>query len=138
MEMRNDSSALSGKRKVRNDIILIVALVLIVAVAAVFVFVLSKPGDTVVVTVDGEVYGEYSLSVDREIGIENGDGFNVLVIKDGKAFIESASCPDGVCSSHRPVSRDGESIICLPNKVVVEIHANGENSRGEEQPDIVV
>ena len=138
MEMRNDSSALSGKRKVRNDIILIVALVLIVAVAAVFVFVLSKPGDTVVVTVDGKVYGEYSLSVDREIGIENGDGFNVLVIKDGKAFIASASCPDGVCSSHRPVSRDGESIICLPNKVVVEIHANGENSRGEEQPDIVV
>ena len=63
----------------------------------------------------------------------NGEGYNLLVIEGGKAFVKSASCPDGICSSHRAVSKDGESIICLPNKVVIEIRA-----RGQEQPDIIV
>ena len=76
---------------------------------------------------DGAFFGEYSLSSDREVEIRSKNGTNRLVIKDGRASVSEASCPDGICSSHRPVSRVGESIVCLPNKVVVTVAGEKED-----------
>ena len=112
-----------GSRKVKNDIILICALALLALAALAALLLFRGEGDAVSVSVDGETVAEYPLSEDREVVIRSvSGGYNLLVIKDGKAHVESASCPDGICASHRPVSRDGESIICLPNKVVIEVH----------------
>ena len=43
------------------------------------------------------------------------------VIKDGKAWVKEADCPDKICAKHRPISRSGESIICLPHKLVITV-----------------
>ena len=43
--------------------------------------------------------------------------------------MEDADCPDQICVNHRAISRDGESIICLPNQTVVTI-------RGGEKPEV--
>ena len=60
--------------------------------------------------------------MDRVEDIHTGkDGLNRLVIKDGKAWVETASCPDGICAAHKPIHREGESIVCLPNKVVITV-----------------
>ena len=77
---------------------------------------------------EGKEKGRYALSdnITIEIRQENGD-CNILEIKNGKAQITEASCPDKVCVRHRPVSRQGESLICLPNQMVVEIE-NGEDA----------
>ena len=81
-----------------------------------------------VVLIDGEEYGSFPLDTDLIERIELSDGsFNVLEIKEGKADVTEASCPDGVCVNHRAVSKQGQSITCLPNKLVVEIR-NGEES----------
>ena len=123
----------TGKvRKVRNDIVLISVLLLGALLAGLALFLFRTVGDTVVVTVDGALWGEYSLSENREIEINNGEGYNILIIENGEAYVSSADCPDGICSSHRPIKHDGESIICLPNKVVVEIRTQSKN-----QPDII-
>jgi hypothetical protein len=100
------------------------------------VLLFQKPGDTVVVTIDGRVMGEYPLSQDLTLPIYTGEGgeqVNVLVIKNGEAFVESASCPDGICASHKPISHEGQSIVCLPHRVVVSIRRAAEQSG----PDIV-
>ena len=110
-------------RKVRNDIIFIVVLLLGVSLAALAIFLFSAPGDRVTVTIGGEKVGEYSLDEDRVVEIKSVDGYNILVIESGVAYVKDASCPDGICSSHRPVSRGGESIICLPNEVVIEVYS---------------
>ena len=126
-------NAVNEKSKIKNDIIFIsIILAVIVAIGAVYVFSRGE-GDTVTVTVDGKLYGEYPLSVDRTVEIKVGESVNVLVIEGGRARISSATCPDGICASHKPVNREGESIICLPNKVVVSIHSHSENT-----PDIIV
>ena len=112
----------------RNDIILIVCLLLAAAIGLIYLFLLRSSGNTVKVTVDGKLYGTYSLSENRTEDIISGENkqfHNRLVIKDNKAYIESASCPDGICVAHRPIHRNGESIICLPNKVVVTVVSNG-------------
>ena len=79
------------------------------------------------VTVDGEVLGEYSLDEDTEIRIGDNEKYNLLLIKDGVAQISEASCPDKLCVNQGKISFDGQSLICLPNKVVVEVKG-GEQS----------
>ena len=125
-----------GNIKIKNDIIFIGALLLVFALAGGALLLLREEGNSVEVKIDGELYGVYSLSKDQRIEIrtgENGEQYNVLVIKNGRAYVESASCPDGICASHRPISYKGASIICLPNKVVVAII-----SETEDGPDIIV
>lgn len=119
----------------RNDVIFIAALLAVVAIAGACLYFLRGEGNTVTVTVDGEVYATYSLAVDRVEDIHTGkDGLNRLVIKDGKAWVETASCPDGICAAHKPIHREGESIVCLPNKVVITVSTADSGN----QPDIVV
>lgn len=114
-----------AKRK--NDIILAV---LVLALAAVLWFVIGasqSKGAYVAVTVDGEVFGEFPLNKDAQIRVGNEDAYNLLVIKDGEAQIDEASCPDKLCVNQGKISFDGQSIICLPNKVVVAVRG-GEKS----------
>jgi hypothetical protein len=133
--MRKESKRKADNKKsgkLRNDIIFVSALLAVIILAALGMLLFRSSGDTVAVTVDGELFGEYTLNENRTVEIKTDRGFNLLVIKDGKAFVESASCPDGICSSHKPVSYDGESIICLPNKVVITV-----NSQDGSAPDII-
>ena len=125
----------SGKRAfLRGDILFIGILLAVCAVGMLYLFVFRAGGNTVRVTVDGELYGVYSLTQDTVRDIESGDAqLNRLSIRDGKAYMESATCPDGICVAHKPIFRDGESIICLPNKVVVTVITED----GADSPDIV-
>ena len=122
-------------RKHRNDVIFIAVLLLMVSLIGAAFFFLRGEGDTVTVSVDGKHYGTYPLHTDLTLSIrtgENGEEENLLVIRDGKAYVESATCPDGICADHKPISREGESIVCLPHRVVITV----QTSDGEE-PDII-
>lgn len=129
-------AAKSGGRRFKNDILLIGALVLTLLLIGGGVLLFQKPGDTVVVTVDGHEIGEYPLSEDMTLPIytgESGEQLNVLVIRDGRAYVESASCPDGICAAHKPISNEGQSIVCLPHRVVIGIR----RTAPQDGPDIV-
>ena len=132
--MMKEKKSSSGLR-IRNGVLLIIALLVMSAAGILYLFVFRESGDTVKVTVDGELYGVYSLSEDRTEDILTGDGgshLNRLVISGGKASMETADCPDGICVAHRPIFRDGESIVCLPNRVVVTVIIDGDT----DAPDI--
>ncbi len=113
------------KHKIRNDIILIAAILLIAAIGSTVFILLQKDGTTVIVTVDKELYGKYSVFENKVVEIKSENGTNVLTIKDGEAYISEASCPgfppEKRCSNQHPISKKGQSIICAPNKVVVSI-----------------
>lgn len=121
------------KRKRRNDLIFIAVLAVTVMVLGAGMYFLRGAGDTVTVTVDGNLYGTYPLAVDTVVEIATDGGYNRLVVKDGQAVMETADCPDGICAAHRPISRMGESIVCLPHKVVVTVV-----TADSDAPDIVV
>lgn len=123
------------KRFGRNDIILI-SVIVIISVALLLIWKLVylkglKGQDTdsdacVEVTIDGRAYGTYPFSKDDTIEIKNGDGdvTNTLVIMGGVADMTSADCPDHLCVKQKAISKEGESIICLPNKVVVTVKSD--------------
>lgn len=124
------------KRRIRNDILLILCILLIASAGVFYLYGLRPSGDTVVVSVDGKEYGVYPLSEDITQDIytgKNGEYLNRLIIKDGKAYMETANCPDGICVEHSKIFRDGESIVCLPHRVVVTVVTDNQGS-----PDVVI
>lgn len=112
----------------RDRVFLGVLGVLAVAFLLWFLLGYRKTGLEVEITVDGALYGTYSLEEDQRIPIEtDGNTTNVLVIEDGRADMIQADCPDKLCVHQAAVSHVGETIVCLPNRVVVTV-------RGEEKP----
>ena len=114
----------------KNDIILAVLLVIVAMICALFIQVLvKKNGNVAVVSIDGQVYKELSLNQNTELELnktDNVDGYNILVIENGYAYMKDADCPDKICVHQGRISKTGETIVCLPHKVVIEI--KGENT----------
>jgi len=116
----------------KTDIVLI-AVFLIFAGMFYFIFNLS-PADsendlTVIIKLNGKLYEEIALDKEKieievEVYSDNGVLLNIIKIKDKKAFVIYANCPDKLCLNHKPVEADSYTnniIICLPNRVTVEI-----------------
>ncbi len=99
----------------KNDFILIGAILLISAIA--FLFIPKESANIAKITVDGKLYSTVSLEKDTKIEIND---TNVAVIKDGEIYMESATCPDKLCVRQGKISDSSKKIICLPNKVIIE------------------
>ncbi len=115
------------RSKLRNDIIFVGILLLIVSIIGVYLFFFQKSGDLVKITIDGTLYGVYPLEKDDEIEIRTGadhEHLNLLMIENGRAYVKTANCPDGICVAHRPIFRDHESIACLPHRVVITVYSH--------------
>ncbi len=113
----------------KEIILLLVIFVIILLVALVFWGKSKADGSEAIVTIDGKEYGRYELSEEQDIPIQiNGQITNHLFIKDGVADMIEANCPDQLCVNMKAISKDQETIVCLPNKVVVEIKSESRPS----------
>lgn len=115
----------------KADWILIICIVLFAGATGLWSYLnraakLGEAGMQVVVTIDGEEYQRFSLAEDTRLELPTSHGNSVLVISDGSCFMESAHCPDQICVKHKPIQVTGESIICLPYKIVVSIEGRNE------------
>ena len=81
----------------------------------------KNEGNAVIVTVAGDEVAILNLDDDFEQEILTENGKNTLVIKDGYADIISADCYGNDCVHQKKISKNGEMIVCLPHKLVVEI-----------------
>lgn len=103
-------------------IFFISVIVLILIGAQVQYFMTKSKGNQLVIIVKNERYGTYPLSNDRTIEIKtDGKITNIVVIKDGYAYMKAAKCPDHICMSMKKIQRVHESIVCLPNEVILTI-----------------
>ncbi len=114
-------------KKTRNDIILILVLLLVSFTALLVFFLTRSTGGYAVVIINGVESASYPLDTDTEIKLSSDNNFNTLKIKDRCAFISDASCPDKLCVHQGKVKYNGESIVCLPNKTTVLIVSETES-----------
>lgn len=108
----------------RNDWIIIIILLLCAGGFYIFSQFLSKDGNEIVITVDGEVFGKYSLSEDQTIQIGE---HNIVEISNGYADMIHADCPNQLCVKQKKIAKTGEAIICLPNQVIVTVTGDEQN-----------
>lgn len=118
------SKALDNKVRLKRDIILVLSMVIIAAAAFLIInFAVKKDGSYAVIKVDGNVIKTLDLNSGETTIEVNGyqGGVNKVVINDGKVSMTEADCPDKLCVKTGKISRVGETIVCLPHRVVVEI-----------------
>lgn len=105
--------------------LLVVGLLLIVGLIGMFlVRAAREEGAQVLITWNDQVQGTYPLNEDQSLVFEDENGQrNVVTIRDGAVLMEEASCPDQICVRHAPTDQTADPIVCLPNRLVVEVQA---------------
>ena len=134
-----DTGVKKTDRRIRKaDVIVVTGVVVIGAVLLLLWLFLRKPGNTVIVSVDGREVAGYLLTdtVDVDVAdlVPGMTGSNRLIIRGGEAWIEEADCPDRLCVGQGHISHTGESIVCLPHRVTIRI----EGEKDEAVPDAIV
>ena len=121
-----------SRNKIRADLILICALLLISGGLLLLLNAVNRSGEKVVVYRDGERIAEYPLQEERELLLKSGNGgTNILRISDGEADMVDADCPDRTCVGMHAIRHVGETIICLPHRLEIRIE-------GEKEPEVDV
>lgn len=110
----------------KGDKILIIFLVVVslVSLGGIKKYGLSFNEKYVSVQVDGvevkQIYFDKKM-VGKTIPIETEYGYNLLEIGENSVRVIEASCPDRIDVKQGVISQPGEIIVCLPNRMVVEI-----------------
>lgn len=105
----------------KNDVIFIVSALIFAVILTVF---LGKKTDfdSVIIEKNGHFYAEKPLDTDCTVKV----GGNTVCIRDGEVYMEHADCPDKLCIKQGKISDSSKKIICLPNRVTVEITKKSE------------
>lgn len=121
----------------RGDKLLIVFVVILSMMSLIFIKNqgLSKDDKYVSVQINGEeikkIYFDKKL-IGNEIVVETEYGYNIIEIGDEEVRVIDASCPDKLDVLQGSISKIGETIVCLPNRMVVEIKGTKEDVNRQE------
>ncbi len=105
----------------KADIILFIILILIGIGLSWFSIAGSVTGQKAVVTVAGKTYGTYSLSQNQTVTIKQNGHTNKFSIKNGYVQMTYSDCKNQICVNKGKINQTSQSIVCLPNKVVITI-----------------
>ena len=103
----------------RNDLILIAVLLIFSMTPLVIAFDSEKK--FVRIKIDGEIIRELDLTAEETFTIEADSGKNILEIKSGAVSVIAADCPDKICVKRGAIKNAGETIACVPHKILIEI-----------------
>ena len=116
------------KKTLKNDILLILGALLLAGLLWGALRLTAAQGAEAVVTVDGTVEAVLPLSRDcvytldgARFGAPAGSCANRITVEDGRVCVDEASCPDRICVRRGWIRYAGESIVCLPHRLVVAI-----------------
>ena len=105
----------------KNDILLIVAIVLIIVISFVFKNI-SNENLTAEIYFDGKITDTVNLSAKEEKKIVTGEnGKTIIEAKNGKIYFSSSCCKDKVCVRSGELEKNGDFASCLPEKVIVKV-----------------
>ncbi len=111
----------------KKDLLFITAILLAAGLA--FLFFRPQPSESLSraeISVDGKAVMELDLSEDQVLTVDGaGGGYNRIQVRDGAVSVLEASCPDKVCVHTGTVRYPGETIVCLPNRMIITVIQGG-------------
>lgn len=124
-----DSVKLNIVKKYIIDFIILISILLI----SFFIWLLllrysNSNANVVKIIVNGTLWGQYSLDTNQEIEVNTEYGHNTIIINDHSVFVSSASCIDKTCIKEGRINNSIQSIICIPNRLSIEIYNGKEES----------
>ena len=104
---------------------IIVFICIILICAAMTIFISNNgSGSIATISADGKILHEIDLDKVKssyEIPVEQDGKHNVVLVENGSISMLSADCPDKLCVKQGAISHSGYPIVCLPNKVIIEV-----------------
>lgn len=112
-------------KTLKNDILLILALIVLTGAAYGILRLTREPGNEAAVTVDGQLVLTVPLTREATVTVGENRGFrNVVEVSGGRVRVVDADCPDRLCVRQGWIRYSGESIVCLPHKLVVTVRGS--------------
>ena len=112
-------------KTLKNDILLILALLVLAGAAYGILRLTREPGNEAAVTVDGQLVLTVPLTREATVTVGENRGFrNVVEVSGGRVRVLAADCPDRLCVRQGWIRFGGESIVCLPHKLVVTVRGS--------------
>ena len=120
-------------KQVKLGLIILTAAVLLCCAA---IFLPKGSGTIAHITQDGVLLYEINLKKETaqryiDITAEDGTILNRICIEPGRIRVVEANCPDQVCVNQGWIKDSALPIVCLPNKLILEI------TGGEETADAI-
>ena len=110
--------------KNRYDRLFLVILAGVILLLFLYQHFAGSKGSYILVTQNGEKIGEYSLLENQTFVVtDENHSYNTIVIENGQVWINQADCPDKLCVKQGKISKNGQSIICLPPKLTILVQA---------------
>jgi len=104
--------------------------VLCVCIAASFIALPSVEGTAVLVEVAGTTVEKLDIHENRDFTIPGVKGNMLLEVRDGRVRVRESDCPNRICVRTGWRSREGEVIVCVPNRTVIRILGKENNEVG--------
>ncbi|KRQ86726.1 hypothetical protein ABG79_01478 [Caloramator mitchellensis] len=102
-------------------IIIVITLILAGSIQVAHFYMNRNAGKYVNIYKDAKLYTSLKINENKTIEIKDADDINIIVVENGKVYMKDANCSDKVCVDTGIITGAGQSIICLPHKIVVEI-----------------
>ena len=103
----------------------LIGIVLVIAIMILFMIALSndKNNKKAIVYYDNEIVKEIDLTIKekKEYTVEGYNGDVKIVAEDGKIKVDTEKSPLHLCSKQGFIDKTYESIVCLPNKIIIKI-----------------
>ena len=106
--------------KTKSWIMVLSALFILCVLLSSLLFLPGEAASRAHIYSDGVLVRTVVLSVDQEFTVPAPDGgSNTVTVRGGAIAVTEATCPDRYCM-HRGFCDGGSSIVCLPNRLVIE------------------
>lgn len=107
-------------------------IILLLAVASALSFIPrlgAGRGETVTLTAGNAQAKNFSLSRDTVFAVAGPIGKTEVSIHKGQVWISDASCPRQICRHQGKIRLNGQILVCMPNRLVIEI-------KGSNDPEV--
>lgn len=125
-------------RIIKKMDIVIIAVLLIISFTPHLIFFKtsqkSSKNNYAIIQVDGKIHKKIDLSKvkkSEKVNLNLPNGKNTLLIKNNSIQMKSANCNDALCVKQGNISKVGQTIICLPHKLIIEIKGDELDSKDD-------
>lgn len=112
----------------KGDWLIIVLSVLMAALPLFLMLRTEEPPAWVVVRRDGEIIRTLPLDAEETVEFSDANGANWIQVKNGAVRMIRADCSDQICVRRGDIRRTGETLVCLPHRLTVEIVGGASNA----------
>ncbi len=108
----------------KNDIILIIILIVITTTLFLTLNINSNPSDYAYVYYENDLIKEIDLNINNTYVVNGYNGEVIIEVNNKQIRVNEENSPYNICSNQGYISKSNQQIICLPNKIVIEIGGN--------------